>query len=247
MTNAQMPWPVVSSRGADDGGLGHAGMPDQSRLDFGGRDAVARNVHHVVDAAQHPDVAVGVDACTVTGEVPALLGVPRPVRLLVPLRIAPDAAQHRRPRLIQHQVARHVLGLVGAGHQFLAVFVDDLRRDARQRLHRRTGLGRRDTRQRRDHDRAGLGLPPGVDDRSPVAAEGIPIPAPRLGVDRLTDRAQQSQAGQVMRVGELATPLHEHPDQCGRRVIDCDAVLFDHLESAGARWASSACPRRRPG
>ncbi len=33
-----------------------------------------------------------------------------------------------------------------------------------------------------------------------------------------------------MRVGNLATPLHEHPDQGWRGVIDCHAVLFDHLE-----------------
>ncbi len=96
--------------------------------------------------------------------------------------------------------------------------------------HRRPGLGRRDAGQRRDHDRAGLGLPPGVDDRSSVAAERIPVPAPRLRVDRLADRAQQPQAGQVVGVGNLAAPLHEHPDQRRRGVIDCDAVLFDDLE-----------------
>ena len=33
-----------------------------------------------------------------------------------------------------------------------------------------------------------------------------------------------------MGVGDLAAPLHEHPDQRRRRVIDGDAVLFDDLE-----------------
>ena len=175
-------------------------------------------------------LAVGVDAGAVTREIPTLLGVPRPVRLLEPLGIAPDAAQHRRPRLVQHQIARHMLGLVGTRHQLLAVLVDDLRGDTRQRRHRGTGLCRRHAGQRRDHDRAGLGLPPGVHDRSSVAAEGVPVPSPRLRVDRLADRTQQPQAGKIVGVGNLASPLHEHPDQRRRRVIDCDAVLFDDLE-----------------
>src|SRR6185369_10491986 len=38
------------------------------------------------------------------------------------------------------------------------------------------------------------------------------------------------QTGQVVGVGKLAAPLHERADHCGRGVIDCDAVLFDHLK-----------------
>ena len=140
-----------------------------------------------------------------------------------------------------------MLAVVGAGLQLVAVVVDDLGRDARQRRHRRTRLGRGDARQRRDHRRTGLGLPPGVHDRGPVGAEDLAIPAPRLGVDRLADRAQQPQAGQVVGVGDLAAPLHERADQRGRGVIDCDAVLFDDLEVPVLVRARRACPRRPPG
>ena len=55
---------------ADNGCLGNAGMTDQCRLDLCRRDPVARHVHHVVDAAEQPDVAVGVDARPVAGEIP---------------------------------------------------------------------------------------------------------------------------------------------------------------------------------
>src|SRR3712207_7448777 len=48
---------------------------------LGGRDAVARHVHHVVDPAEEPHVAVVVDAGAVAGEVAALVG--GPVRLPV--------------------------------------------------------------------------------------------------------------------------------------------------------------------
>ena len=189
-----------------------------------------RHVHHVVDAAHHPDGAVGVVIRAVAGEVPALLGEPGPVGLDVPFGVTPDAAQHGRPRLVQDQVAADVLTLVVARRDLIAVVVDDLGRDARQRPHRRTGFGRGHPGQRGDHRGARLGLPPGVDDGEAVRADHLAVPAPRLGVDRFADRTQQPQTGQVVRVGDLAAPLHERPDERGRRVIDCHAVLFDDLE-----------------
>ena len=89
------------------------------------------HVHHVVDAPEHPDVAVGVISGTVAREVPALLSEPRPIDLAVALGIAPDAPQHRRPRLIEHQIAGDMLGIISVGNQFVAVIVDDLRRNSR--------------------------------------------------------------------------------------------------------------------
>ena len=59
----------------------------------------------------------------------------------------------------------HEIALAGA-LQHLAVGVDDLRHDAEERPCRRTGLELRRAGQRRDQDAAGLGLPPGVDDRA---------------------------------------------------------------------------------
>ena len=108
--------------------------------------------------------------------------------------------------------------------------VDDLRRDAGKRPHGGPGLADGDARQRGDHRRAGLGLPPGVHDRSLVAAEHQPVPAPGFRVDRFAHRSQQPQAGQIVLEGKIAAPLHEGPNQRGRGVIDCDAVLFDDLE-----------------
>src|SRR4051812_19422565 len=50
-------------------------------------------------------------------------------------------------------------------------------------------------------DPAGLGLPPGADDRAAPAADDLPVPQPRLGVDGLAHRAQQAQLGQVVALG----------------------------------------------
>ena len=58
--------------GADDRGLGHRRVVDERGLDLGGRDAVAGHVHHVVDAAEQPEVAVVVELGAVAGEVAAV-------------------------------------------------------------------------------------------------------------------------------------------------------------------------------
>ena len=76
--------------GADDRGLGDLRVRDQRRLDLGGGDPVAGHVHHVVDPAEQPDVAVVVLLGAVAGEV--VLGPEaRPVGVLVALVVAPDA------------------------------------------------------------------------------------------------------------------------------------------------------------
>jgi hypothetical protein len=51
---------------------------------------------------------------------------------------------------------------------------------------------------------AGLGLPPGVDDRAALAADVAVVPHPRLGVDGLADGAEQAQRRQVVALGLLA-------------------------------------------
>ena len=53
-------------------GLGHRRVLDQRRLQLDRREPVPGDVHHVVDAAQQPEVAVGVLARAVAGEVDAL-------------------------------------------------------------------------------------------------------------------------------------------------------------------------------
>jgi hypothetical protein len=90
--------------------------------------------------------------------------------------------------LLQHQVA------AAAGRHRIAFARDHVGFDARQRTRRRARLGGRRARQRRDHDHAGFGLPPGVHDGAAVVADVLAIPHPGFGIDRLADGAQQAQA-----------------------------------------------------
>ena len=54
---------------ADHGRLGDVGVGDDRRLDLGGREAVAGDVDDVVDAADHPEVAVAVPTRGVADEI----------------------------------------------------------------------------------------------------------------------------------------------------------------------------------
>ena len=123
VTNAAIACPVVSSALPDDRGLGDRGMVDERRLDLGRRDVVARHEHDVVDAAEQPEVAVVVALGAVAREVLAVEAAP--VRVAVALRVAPDAAQHRRPRPFEHEVA------AAGDADRLARVVDDAGLDAR--------------------------------------------------------------------------------------------------------------------
>ena len=112
------------------------------------------------------------------------------------------------------------------------MLVVDAGLDSRERLRRAARLQRRDPRQRRDQDHAGLGLPPRVDDRRPVTADVLAIPDPRFRVDRLADRPEEPQRGEVVLLRVLGAPLHVRADRGGRGVEDRDAVAFDDLPPA---------------
>ena len=130
-------------RAAADRRLRDPRVVDERRLDLDRRDPVAGDVHHVVDAAEQPEVSVLVDPGAVACEVEA--GVPLPVGLPEALLVAVDPARHRRPGPLEDEVA------AAAGPDLLAGLVEDPGLDAGKRLRRRARLGRCHTWQRRDH------------------------------------------------------------------------------------------------
>ena len=235
VTKATMAWPGGGVVGAHHGGLGHGRMADQGVLHLGGREPVSRDVHDVVHPPEQPQVAVLVALGAVAGEVAP--GEALPVRLDEALVVAVDAPGHARPRLGDHEVAA-----LAVAHR-VAVVVDHVGGDAGERRHGGTRLGGGDPGQRRDHDAAGLGLPPGVDDGAAIATDVGAVPDPRLGVDRLPHRTEEPQAREVVLRRQVLAPLHERPDGRGRGVEDVDLVLLDDLPPAVARRACRACLR----
>src|SRR5674536_250813 len=70
---------------------------------------------------------------------------------------------------------------------------EDLGLHAKAGLAGRAGLQGGGARQRRDHEAAGLGLPPRVDQRDAALADPLVVPEPAVGVDRLADRTHDAQ------------------------------------------------------
>ena len=149
-----------------------------------------------------------------------------PVGLDEALRLLVERARHRRPGPGEDEGAGALLDL-------LALLVEDLGLDARGTGSSpspawssvRPGSGV-------IMIAAGLGLPPGVDDRAAAAADVLVVPEPGARVDRLADRAQQAQRGEVVLLRVLDAPLHAGADRGRRRVEDRDAVALDDLPPA---------------
>ncbi len=80
--------------------------------------------------------------------------------------------------------------------------------------------------------RAGLGLPPGIDDRALLVADLLVVPHPGFRVDRLTHAAEQAERGEIVILEPFVAPLDEGADggRCG--VENIDAVLLDDLPHA---------------
>ena len=108
---------------------------------------------------------------------------------------------------------------------------------------RRAGLLVDGAGQRRDHDAAGLRLPPGVDDRAAAVADDAVIPLPGFRIDRLADRAEEPQRFPRGLLHVLLAGAHQRADRGRRGVEDVDAVLVDHLPEARGGRDSSARPR----
>src|SRR5687768_11161080 len=92
-------------------------MGDQRAFDFGGADAVARDVEYVVDSPHDPKIAILVLPRAVAREVdfgPA--GKLAEVLALETIVVPPECPQHRRPRLHDDEfaaaVARDFVALV---------------------------------------------------------------------------------------------------------------------------------------
>src|SRR5690606_33913554 len=122
------------------------------------------------------------------------------------LVIAVDGTHLPRPGAGDAQVAR-----AGASDR-AAVAVDQLRHDAEEGPAGRAWLHVVRAGQGGDHDPAGFGLPPGIDDRAAPVADDAPVPEPGLGIDRLADRAEQADRRAIMGLHRPFARAHQRPD-----------------------------------
>src|SRR6266702_4871149 len=179
--------------------------------DFSGAELAAEAVQHVVDAAHDAEVSVLVAARAVAREVILALELRRKVALLEALRIAPDGADDSPPRALDDENSALALLDVVAG------LVHDRRHDSGQRHRAGARLQGVHAGERRDQMAAGFGLPPGVDDRAALVADGVVVPHPRFGIDRLTDGAEDAQRFQIVFLRKITPRSEEHTSELQSR------------------------------
>ena len=116
-----------------------------------------------------------------------------------------------------------------APFELVALGVHQDRLDAEEGTRRGARLQAGAARQRGDQDAAGLGLPPGVDDRAAGVADHVVVPLPRLRVDGLAHGAQHPEALAAGALHEVVALSHQRPDRSRRGVEDVDAELVADL------------------
>ncbi|MNS73215.1 hypothetical protein D3C72_1066480 [compost metagenome] len=140
--------------------------------------------------------------------------------------VAVDAAHLARPRIADDQVA------LGGTVLDLAIGIDQRRLHAEEGQGGRTRFQIHRTGQRRDQDAAGLGLPPGIDDRATAVADHFVVPAPGFRIDRFADAAKQAQRSARGLLHRLLAFAHQRTDGGGGGVEDRHLVLVDHVPEA---------------
>ncbi|CCJ99693.1 hypothetical protein BN130_2403 [Cronobacter malonaticus 507] len=83
--------------------------------------------------------------------------------------------------------------------------------------------------QRRNHEAAGFGLPPGVDHRAFFIADFLPVPLPRFRVNRLADGTENAQRRTVSPVDSLVAFRHQRANGRRRGIENIHLVLIHHL------------------
>ena len=143
---------------------------------------MSRYVDNVVDTTGDPVVPILIATGTITSKVHPLVGYK--VGVDKSLMVTVDRPHLSRPAVKQHQLA-------GTGSvEEVPVIVDNPRPHSEERTRGRTRLECSGTRERRDQDAAGLGLPPRIHDTAAFVPDHPVVPEPGFGIDRLADRAE---------------------------------------------------------
>ncbi len=178
---------------------------------------MSADLDYVVDAALDTEVALVIHRRGIAGEVDALNGVP--VRLVAG-RVAEDGTHLGRPGMANDQEATL------ASRNGIAVLIHHIGLDCGEWTCCAAWFQRQNGR-RRNHDRASLGLPPGIHDGQLVVPDILAIPHPGFGVDRLTHRSEEAQAERSCLAGH-SSPKRIRPRMAvGSVVEDRHLILLD--------------------
>src|ERR1700692_1772170 len=145
------------------------------------------DVQNVIDPPHDPKIAILISAGAIAGEVtPFDLA---PVLFFVTWLIAPDCAQHRRPRFADNEFASHI------GRNFVPLVIDYRGVNAKKWQGRRPRLKGHCARQRRNDDRSRLSLPPRIDNWAATTPDDRVIPHPCLRINWFSHCSEQPEGG----------------------------------------------------
>src|SRR5215469_2162779 len=215
-------------------------MRDEGALDFSGANAMAGHIEDVVGAAQHGDVTVFIFDRDISRHITA--GNLLPVALVAG-GIAPDRAQHVGEGAFEDEPP------ADSRRVWMALVVDDIGFAAGNGdpgFARAHGHGGRVA----DGGAAEFGLPPIVDDVSPlaIACEMGLRPAPGFGIQGLPGTRDYFEAGEVVLRRILISVSHEHAQGRGRSEHLGHTVALDDLPGgAGVREIDGAFAKQSSG
>src|SRR5215470_8319245 len=133
-------------------------MRNKRTLYFRSSETMPADIYHIVDAAHDPEIAVFITSRAIAGKINSL--DLRPVLFAIPSIITPDGTQHRRPGLLDDQVASFIWpNWFSVARHYVGV-------DSRERKGCGTGFSWSGAGKRCDHDGAGFSLPPGIHNRT---------------------------------------------------------------------------------
>ena len=147
-----------------------------------------RHVNHIVHTAHHPEITIFVSARPVSSEVNVFAINRRnmfPIGFAEPVVIAINRAHHSRPRMTNCQIAAF------SRRYTIAVHINDISQNARERKGCRTGFRGDRSRQWCNHDPACFGLPPSIHNRATLRPNHLVIPHPSFWINRFTDSPKQ--------------------------------------------------------
>jgi len=142
--------------------------------------------------------------------------------------VAIDRAHLAWPGIGQNKIAR------AGPFEEVSFEVDHFRLDPEEGPRRRAGLQIRRAGERRDEDAAGLGLPPGVEDRAAPITNNMIVPFPSFRIDRLADRTEQPQRGPARCLDRRVAGAHQGADGGRRRVKNIHIMLVYDLQKRDA-------------
>ena len=211
-----------------DGGFCDRGMTDQGAFDFGGADAMAGHVDHVIDAAHEPVIPFIINTTAIAGEVEIFED--GKVDIDEAFVIAPHGSHDAGPGFGDAEFSAFIDVTFGI------VVTENYKFDAEEGASGTTRFNGVSAGQGGQQMSTRFGLPPGIDNRAFPATDFVVIPHPGFWIDGFPYRSENAEGGDVMLFDPFVTQGNEGTNGCRCGVEGGDFVFFNDLPITARIW-----------